>query len=66
MKRRCKLVPELSIIHDNVKFPSVVVHPSADMVTRFLNSPGTKQLYVAKVMNLYLCKQVLKYTPDLT
>jgi hypothetical protein len=62
MKQLCRLVPDLSIIHDNEKFPSVVVHTNADIATRFLNSSRTKQLYVAKVMNFYLCKQILKYT----
>ncbi|QKX62067.1 uncharacterized protein TRUGW13939_09223 [Talaromyces rugulosus] len=40
----------------------MMVHPSTDIATRFLNSPAMKQLYVSKVVNFYLCKQILKYT----
>jgi hypothetical protein len=40
----------------------MMVHTSTDIATRFLNSSATKQLYVSKVVNFYLCKQILKYT----
>lgn len=40
----------------------MMVHSSPEIATRFLNCPGNKQRYVAKVINFYLCKKVLKYT----
>ncbi|CRG89452.1 hypothetical protein PISL3812_06488 [Talaromyces islandicus] len=40
----------------------MMIHASPDVATLFLNCPGNKRLYVAKVVNFYLCKQILKYT----
>jgi hypothetical protein len=62
VKQLCRLIPDLSIIHDNEKLPRLVTHTNGDKATRFLNTSRTKQFYVAKVVNFYLCKQILKYT----